>query len=237
MLTATNPEALCALMSMKTKPSIGAERPEKEPDLSIVDLQALVLRLRTELQRAHEGLGYQATRDSLTGLWNRAAILNILRQEVARSDREHKPFGVIAFAVDNFKEINEEHGEMVGDSVLRAVARRMLPEVRPYDSAGRLSSNQFLIVAPGCDTLGATNMAERIRKTIAEESTDVTLRISQEVDEQPEEQRILATLSLGVFTTDSAQDPDRLFKGTQETLRAAKQAGGNRVVMATMPEA
>jgi two-component system cell cycle response regulator len=199
------------------------------------DLCSVTRKLEEELRRAHEGLIYQASHDPLTGLWNRAGILDLLRREVARSDRQHMPFGVIVFAVDNFKNINETHSEMVGDSVLRAVARRILPVIRPYDLVGRTSGNQFLMVAPGCDSVGATSMAERIRRLFDEEATDVTSEISEQVTDEPEEQRIPVTLSLGVFATEDADDPDRLLKGAKQTLYVAKKAGGNRVVMAKQP--
>jgi diguanylate cyclase (GGDEF)-like protein len=199
------------------------------------DILKLARQLYEDLRRAQEGLAFQARHDFLTGLWNRAAILNILHQEVARSDRQHMPFGVIVFSIDGLKKINETEGEMVGDSVLRAVARRLLPAMRPYDSVGRTSGNQFLIVAPGCDAVGASSMAERIRRIFEAEATDVTAEVSEEITDEPEERRIPVTLSLGVYTTDDADDPERLLKGAKETLYLAKEAGGNRVVMAALP--
>ena len=74
-----------------------------------------ILDLQAELIASREALRIQATRDPLTGIWNRAAILDTLEVEIARSRREHAPVGVILIDVDRFKQINDTHGHQAGD--------------------------------------------------------------------------------------------------------------------------
>jgi GGDEF domain-containing protein len=121
------------------------QSPQGPPESEMI---SLARRLYEDLRRAQEGLAFQARHDLLTGLWNRAAILDILHKETARSDRQRMPFAVIVVSIDGLSRINEAHGEIIGDAVLRAASRRISPAIRPYDSMGRTSGNQFLIVAP-----------------------------------------------------------------------------------------
>lgn len=137
-----------------------------------VDAQELELRLRTgrrilDLQSAliaaRESLQIQATQDLLTGVWNRRAILQALHSELARASRQQLPVGVILADLDHFKSINDMHGHAAGDAVLREAASRMGSALRPYDRLGRYGGEEFLIVAPGCDTQNLIGVAERLR--------------------------------------------------------------------------
>ena len=96
-----------------------------------------VLALQEELVEAREALRDQATRDGLTGLWNRTAIFDILQNELARSGRSGEPLIVLMADLDGFKPVNDRFGHMAGDAVLRQVAARMRAAVRRYDAVGR----------------------------------------------------------------------------------------------------
>ncbi len=207
------------------KAALGGQ-PETECD-------PLLLKLQRDLRLALEGLTYQTGHDLLTGLYNRSAILDILPRELARSDRQHRPFAVIFLAVDNFKAINEFMAERVGDSVLRAVSRKILHLVRPSDTVGRTGGNQFVILAPGCPSDAATRLAERIRQHFVEHHTDVTQDVSLDVTDDPHPKFIPVTLSLGVFTTQDARNADLLLRRGKEALATARQDGGNRVVVSS----
>jgi GGDEF domain-containing protein len=107
----------------------------------VVDQRTKALQLEVaERQRAEEAavearenMRYQATHDDLTSLLNRGAIFELLARELSLSDRE-KSFTVVLMAdLDHFKKINDRYGHLVGDEVLREVARRLLASVRPYD--------------------------------------------------------------------------------------------------------
>ena len=113
-----------------------------------------MLALQEQLVEAREALREQATRDGLTGLWNRTAIFDILQNELARSGRSGEPLIVLMADLDGFKPVNDHFGHMAGDAVLRQVAARMKASVRRYDSVGRYGGEEFLIVLPGCEIAG-----------------------------------------------------------------------------------
>jgi two-component system, cell cycle response regulator len=126
-----------------------------------------ILNLQDQLITAREALRVQATHDSLTGLLNRGAILEVLGRELARSDRLGTSLGVIMADLDHFKHINDTHGHLAGDAVLREAARRMRLCLRSYDVIGRYGGEEFLIVLPDCDALSTLSLAERLRECIA----------------------------------------------------------------------
>jgi len=128
-----------------------------------------VLALQEELVEAREALREQATRDGLTGLWNRTAIFEILQNELARSARSGEPLIVLMADLDGFKPVNDHFGHMAGDAVLRQVAARMRASVRRYDAVGRYGGEEFLIVLPGCELPSGLALAERIRHAIGTE--------------------------------------------------------------------
>lgn len=171
-----------------------------------------------------EAYRFQATHDSLTGVKNRAAILDILRGELGRARREGIPVGVVLADLDHFKAINDTHGHLAGDVVLREAASRMASSVRLYDSIGRYGGEEFLIVLPGCDTASTLNQAERIRACVASETVDTA------------EGRIPVTMSLGVVAGSGEDQLESLLRAADGALYQAKRAGRNRVETAASPE-
>lgn len=176
-----------------------------------------IVELHTQLIAAREQLRTEATHDPLTGLWNRAAILEFLQRELARSEREKSPLAVILADVDKFKSINDTSGHLGGDAVLREVARRMRDSLRPYDGIGRYGGEEFLIIAPGCDATRALKLAERLRASISDTSVDIF------------EGAFAVTLSLGVGTNREASRADELVRAADAALYRAKDLGRNRV--------
>src|SRR4029453_11067055 len=94
-----------------------------------------ILDLQTQLMDAQEKLRDQANHDSLTGIWNRSAIFEIIHRELARAQREGKQLAVVMLDIDHFKDLNDTHGHMAGDVVLREFTHRITASLRPYDSA------------------------------------------------------------------------------------------------------
>jgi diguanylate cyclase (GGDEF)-like protein len=179
-----------------------------------------ILALQEQLLATQRQLREQATRDALTGVWNRAMILDILTREMTRSRRERRPLGVIMADVDHFKCVNDTHGHLAGDEVLRQVAQRLLGVLRPYDTVGRYGGEEFLIVLPGCDEGTTVALAERLRGSVAE-------AVSWDRG------RIHVTLSLGVAAWGGNAEPQAsLLSLADHALYRAKNTGRNRVVLA-----
>ena len=133
-----------------------------------------VLGLEDNLVEAREAMRFKATHDTLTGMWNRGAILETLEREITRSRREGASLGVLIADIDRFKLVNDTHGHLVGDSVLRETSRRIHAEVRTYDAVGRFGGEEFLILLPGCESSAEAlgKSGEATCKSICEETFD-----------------------------------------------------------------
>jgi diguanylate cyclase (GGDEF)-like protein len=185
--------------------------------LSFMCSSARLLVTQHRLLLTKEALRREASRDSLTSLWNRKAILEILERELLRAERDRQPIGLIMIDVDHFKAINDSRGHAAGDAVLRIIASGIAAMVRPYDSVGRYGGEEFLIVAPHCGLAEAWELAERVRQYVAGCSIKVagsTVNVS---------------LSLGVATGEAAADLEKLLHAADAALYQAKNAGRNRV--------
>ena len=187
----------------------------------LVDTQA-------ELLAAREALREQATMDSLTHIWNRNSILEILGRELARGAREQSSLGVMIVDLDRFKNVNDQHGHLAGDAVLREAARRIQSGMRQYDSIGRYGGEEFLILLPGCDPINSLNQAERLRKHLAQHHMHVN------------ELTLPITASFGVTSVPctAGPSPENVIRRADEALYLAKKLGRNRVeFLAYEPEA
>ena len=181
-----------------------------------------ILELQDKLLAASEELRFRATHDTLTGISNRAAILEVLRREQFRQQRESGSFGIILADIDHFKEVNDVHGHLSGDAVLQEVANVMQASVRPYDVVGRYGGEEFLIVVPHSDASSALVVAERIRKAIASKIISGT------------KGKIQVTASFGVAVLCEANrvETQQLLQTADDALYRAKQNGRNRCELA-----
>ncbi len=168
-----------------------------------------------------EQLCVLATRDSLTELYNRAAILAMLQRELARSQREGRPVSVLLADIDHFKHINDSYGHLVGDAVLREVAGRLQDTLRPYDAVGRYGGEEFLVVLPGCDGSTASGLAERLRQHVADRPV------------QTQQGNVAVTLSIGIAAWEGVGDaaPVELLRAADGAMYSAKNAGRNRTML------
>jgi len=178
-----------------------------------------VVDLHSELLAAREALRDQATRDSLTRLWNRSSILAMLQRELARGARESRPLGLALMDLDHFKNVNDTYGHVAGDQVLVEAGRRMLEAVRPYDAIGRYGGEEFLILLPGCEEPDALEQAERMRRVLSGEPVSfagVHYRMSG---------------SFGVTSAlpGPATSAEQLIRKADLALYSAKNRGRNRV--------
>ena len=191
-----------------------------------------IVELQTELLATRESLREQATKDFLTRIWNRSSVLEIFERELARSQREQRPLGVILADIDHFKKVNDTHGHFAGDAMLRETARRMQSSVRPYDSVGRYGGEEFLIILPGCDLANAGLQGERLRQVLRSDGMSLG-----DVTE-------MLTCSFGVtayIPPDPGGDPalaatpEMLIRVADDALYAAKNQGRDRVVTLATP--
>jgi two-component system cell cycle response regulator len=178
-----------------------------------------IVDLQEEVVQAREALRRQATRDSLTELWNRTAMFDILGRELKRAKRESSPLAIVMADLDHFKQVNDTLGHAAGDAVLREAARRMTACVRPYDAPCRYGGEEFLIVLPGCNLDDATLRAEEIRAAIAATPFQIA------------EGALNLSCSLGVAASSGAAgfQASALIQEADEALYAAKNNGRNRV--------
>jgi two-component system, cell cycle response regulator len=179
--------------------------------------------LQSQLLKAREDLRDQATRDSLTRLWNRNSILMELARELSRSEREARPLGVVIVDLDHFKNVNDTHGHLAGDAVLREAARRMQNGIRQYDSIGRYGGEEFLILFPGCSESECFAQADRLRKHLAQTEmsvNDTALRVT-------------ASFGVTIAMPGEVWTEEALIRKADEALYVAKKSGRNRVEMLT----
>jgi diguanylate cyclase (GGDEF)-like protein len=181
-----------------------------------------IIHLQNDLIAAREAMRRQATRDALTGVWNHAAILEILDRELGRARREGKAAGIVLADLDHFKQVNDNFGHLVGDAALCEVSARMTHVMRPDDLVGRYGGEEFLIVLPGCDSEATRKVCERLRERVAAEP----------VTHEPG--TICVTLSLGasIFEAPYTADAVGLVRAADVALYRAKAAGRNRVEIA-----
>jgi two-component system, cell cycle response regulator len=181
-----------------------------------------ILLLEDRLVEARETMRFKATHDPLTSLFNRGVIVDLLARELSRTRRENGSTVIMLGDLDHFKSVNDSHGHVVGDEVLRSVARRLLSSVRSYDFVGRYGGEEFLIVLNNCDSAQAIARAEEVRNGIANRPIQ-TLRGP-----------LPMTMSLGVL---SSRDWDlrlveEILGEVDAALYRAKAAGRNCVVLA-----
>jgi two-component system cell cycle response regulator len=182
-----------------------------------------ILQLEDKLVEAREDMRFKATHDALTSLWDRGAILALLRSELSRSKREHSSVSVLLCDIDHFKQVNDVHGHQVGDEVLEEVSTRLLDAVRSYDAVGRYGGEEFLIVLNGCSAEDLAERAEQAREAISGRPFATS------------DGSIFVSMSIGAITIedwDKAVAIEPFLKVADEALYRAKAAGRNRVVYA-----
>ena len=169
-----------------------------------------------------EALHLQATRDPLTGLYNRRYMEESLDREFHRARRRERPLSVMMLDIDHFKRYNDNYGHAAGDDALRLVGETLLGSVRAEDLACRYGGEEFLLILPECPLEQAGVRADQIRGRLKE------LYLERE-GELPD----VVTVSIGVSafqeTTDSVE---LLIKFADDALYQAKHAGRDRVAIA-----
>jgi two-component system cell cycle response regulator len=185
-----------------------------------------LLELEDNLVQAREAMRFKATHDTLTGVWNRGAILESLEREISRSRREGGSLGVLIADLDHFKSVNDTYGHLAGDAVLREVTKRLQTDVRPYDAVGRYGGEEFLILLPGCNGTETREKAERLRESIFRTPVPTASGI------------LNVTLSIGGVASGDWREAyaSQILQMADLALYRAKEEGRNRTVMAGAAE-
>ena len=161
-----------------------------------------------------------ATTDALTRLLNRRAMLERLSAEVDRARRYKSQISLLMLDLDYFKKINDTHGHLVGDAILRQLASLLSSSMRTVDIVARYGGEEFVMILPETATDGATVFAERLRERIREHPFEVDANRTFHL-----------TCSVGVATFPSPRvtSTDDLFARADEALYRAKSGGRNTV--------
>lgn len=178
-----------------------------------------------QLRRAHETADRLAQIDPLTGLLNRRSFLERFEQAWARSERSAADVSFLLIDVDRFKEINDTHGHLAGDEVLKSISLVLQRQARPYDEICRYGGDEFCILSPDTSPEDAVALAQRLHRAVADEQVICCCY------------SLSAKISIGVASR-SAQTPtiDSLIDAADCALLSVKQDGRNGVRAAVAVE-
>ncbi len=170
----------------------------------------------------HEAIHNMAIQDGMTGIHNKRFFMEFLEREIAVASRHGHPLTLVMFDVDHFKKVNDTHGHLAGDAVLKDLSQRIRPRIRREDLFARYGGEEFACVLPSTALPGGIVFAEHLRTLIEEKPCPF------------DGNQIPFTISLGVTTLhrETGIDPAALIKRADENLYAAKRGGRNRVVPA-----
>ena len=191
---------------------LGTEAGAPQPRQSVRDSVLSLVTVAVERWIDERRLAHQATHDSLTGVGNRAALLDRLDLVLARARRTGRAVAVLFCDLDGFKEVNDEYGHDRGDRLLVEVAARIVTAVRPSDTVCRTGGDEFVVV---CEDLvdgdQGRAIGERVRASIEDTPVDIG------------ETRLPVTVSVGVALADlPVDDADRLMRSADLAMYASK---------------
>jgi two-component system cell cycle response regulator len=171
------------------------------------------------IERAyHEEIYRLTTVDGLTQIFNKRYFAEALDREIARASRYRRELSLVMFDLDHFKDVNDTHGHLAGDSVLKTLAHTIKTRIRTEDIFARYGGEEFAIILPEIEGHNAHQFAEKIRRIV--ETTEFRF----------EGTKIPVTISMGVATLDLEEPAAAaLIKRADERLYEAKSAGRNCV--------
>jgi diguanylate cyclase (GGDEF)-like protein len=188
-------------------------------------LQAVHARLEEAHERlaaAHRLLAEKARRDEMTGLLNRETFF----RDMATARSEHVASHLLMIDADNFKDINDTHGHLVGDDALKAIASTIRSSLRSEDLVARIGGEEFAAYLPGADILEAHRLAEAVRRAV--EAIDLRT---------PTGERVPLTVSIGAAADSLSATLTDLVRSADRRLYEAKRAGRNRTVFESLSRA
>jgi len=178
----------------------------------------LFLRLVQFQDQTRQRVSHHATLDPLTSAFNRRHFLQLVDREWSRAKRYNMDCAMLLMDVDHFKRVNDTHGHLCGDRLLREIARVSGETLRQADVLARFGGEEFAVFLPHTDPLGALDVAERIRERV------------EQLDFRWEERDVPVSVSLGVASLQYEHlTLDHLIHDADEALYSAKAAGRNCV--------
>ena len=172
-----------------------------------------------KLEKNEMALHELAIRDGLTGLYNHREFYRLLESELLRAHRFNHPVALLLLDIDHFKQVNDRHGHLAGDTVLRELGQRLPAQVRAIDHVCRYGGEEVAMILPEIERESAIQSAERIRAKIAAEPFIVN-----------GETEIVVTVSIGIaIYSDDGTTSEELVAATDAALYKAKEQGRNRV--------
>ena len=178
------------------------------------------LRYALKLGETLAALRQLATRDQLTGLLNRREFDRIMAEEAERSRRFGHPLALVMVDIDHFKAVNDTHGHLAGDAVLREVAKTLTAQLRTVDRVARIGGEEFALVLVQTGRSAATEVAQRVVKAVAASPVMIESGVSL---------RLTISAGLAVLPEDVSW-LELLIGAADRSLYAAKRGGRNRVM-------
>jgi diguanylate cyclase (GGDEF)-like protein len=165
----------------------------------------------------HEEIYRMTIVDGLTQVHNKRYFMEFIDREMARCSRYDRPLSLLLFDIDKFKGINDVHGHLAGDHILKRLAEMVSKHVRKEEAFARYGGEEFAIIMPETNCERARIFAEKIRRMV--ESTPFTY----------EDREIQVTVSIGIAEMKLHREPLAFIKAADEKLYAAKANGRNRI--------
>jgi diguanylate cyclase (GGDEF)-like protein len=165
----------------------------------------------------HEIIHRMTVTDGLTDLANRKLLDSLLEEEIPRARRHGRDLSLLMLDIDHFKSINDTHGHLTGDSVLRGLAGIMQRRLRPSDRLGRYGGEEFCVILPETSLHNAAKIGEDLR-SLVEAHAFVA-----------EDKNIRVTISVGAGTLQDGMNLADLYRAADEMLYKAKRSGRNKV--------
>jgi diguanylate cyclase (GGDEF)-like protein len=169
-----------------------------------------------------EKLRNEASFDHLTDCYNRREFNRLIEHSIANAQRYGRELSMIMIDIDHFKNINDTHGHIVGDKVLREVSKKLHSELRKSDYIARYGGEEFVVVLPDTKLASAVGLAERLRSALENHSIEIS-----------KDKALRATASFGVAALKKNSDVKTLIREADEMLYEAKINGRNMVMPGT----
>jgi two-component system, cell cycle response regulator len=182
-----------------------------------VEVGRRMVEMQAALIKSREMLAQEASHDPLTGLLNRRAILDRLREEFARAGRHGDLLALGMCDIDHFKQVNDTYGHQTGDDVLCGLAQILSESIREYDSVGRMGGEEFLVIAPMKAGMDWISVFGRLCARVAE--SKITTRSGV----------LSVTVSIGLACAAGESTVDEILEAADAALYRAKNEGRNRV--------